>query len=61
MLKNELGIKVYNQNTRNYFTNFIQHYKLAKGIDYSRFIGNGGDNGFIFFGIDLIKKYNYEK
>lgn len=66
--KNKLGIKVINVDNeldnRDNETNFIQHYKPNYGKernDYSRIIGNAGDNRFIFFGIDLIKRYKYEK
>jgi hypothetical protein len=41
--------------------NFIQHYSSIRGfntknIDYSRIVGKNNDN-FIFFGIDINKKY----
>jgi hypothetical protein len=64
MLKNKLGIKVYDQDTRHISIdkNFIQHYKIdIERIDYTRFIGEIEDGGFIYFGIDLIKKYKDEK
>lgn len=65
MLKNKLGIQVYTQDTRNenVDNNFIQHFHFRSKIrnEYSRIIGNAGHNRFIFFGIDLIKRYKYEK